>query len=103
MKVLVLAVVVACSTNKPAPAPAPEAKQAPAPVAGPKGKVETKHFDSKSLGVEKDYLVYLPAGYDADPNKHWPVFYYLHGLTGNETNWVELAKLDQAADALALA
>jgi len=31
------------------------------------------------------------------------VFYYLHGLGGNETNWVENGKLDAAADQLGLA
>ena len=30
------------------------------------------------------------------------MFYYLHGLTGNETNWVELGKLDAASDQLGL-
>jgi S-formylglutathione hydrolase FrmB len=30
------------------------------------------------------------------------VFYYLHGLGGNETNWVQKAKLDAAADQLGL-
>lgn len=112
-RLLLLALVAhlgACSSGgaPPAAAPAsttPAAVVAPpdpaAPVTG-KGRVETKHFNSEALGVDKQYLVYLPAGYDERPDARWPVFYYLHGLTGNETNWVELAKLDTAADALGL-
>jgi len=47
--------------------------------------------------------VYLPAGYDDQPAKRWPVFYYLHGLGGSEVNWVDGGKIDQVADRLGLA
>jgi S-formylglutathione hydrolase FrmB len=33
------------------------------------------------------YLIYLPPGYDADPNSRYPVLYLLHGLGGSETEW----------------
>jgi S-formylglutathione hydrolase FrmB len=65
--------------------------------------VVTEHFRSDALGVDKAVVVYLPRGYDAAPARRWPVFYYLHGLGGNETNWVKNGKLDAAADQLALA
>lgn len=84
-----------------APAPAPVAAVAPAPPRK-KGTVETHELRSKALGVSKQYVIYLPAGYAEAPAKRWPVFYYLHGLTGNEMNWVKGAKLDEAADALGL-
>src|SRR5688572_32139949 len=73
-----------------------------APAAGGKGRVETQRFASKALGVDKDYLVYLPAGYDADATTRYPVLYYLHGLTGDETNWTDKGDLAGAADALGL-
>ena len=95
---LVAAALVACSSGAPpksAPAPAP-----PAPLA--KGRVLTRTFHSAALGVDKSYVVYLPAGYDDKPTARWPVFYYLHGLTGNETNWVKGGHLDDAADQLGL-
>jgi S-formylglutathione hydrolase FrmB len=47
-------------------------------------------------------VIYLPRGYDAQATRRWPVFYYLHGLGGNETDWVAHGKLDAAADALGL-
>jgi S-formylglutathione hydrolase FrmB len=28
--------------------------------------------------------VFLPVGYDAEPNRRWPVTYYLHGMQGDE-------------------
>lgn len=110
---LLLVVLIACSSQKTEPAATPTAvpvapaatPAAPAPATAPvaaKGKVETKTFKSTALGVDKHYVVYLPADYDTQPNRRYPVFYYLHGLTGNETNWVELGKLDDAANQLGL-
>ena len=118
-RLLACLILVACSTQKAAtsePASAPPAAPSAAPAATPaappaeatapapvaKGSVVHAHFKSAALGVDKQYLVYLPAGYDTQPDTRWPVFYYLHGLTGNETNWVELGKLDAAADQLGL-
>jgi S-formylglutathione hydrolase FrmB len=103
MKALALLVVVACSS--PAAPPAPQ--QPPTPPAAPsksviKSKVVTEKFHSAALGVDKDVKVYLPAGYDPADARRYPVFYYLNGLGGDETNWVEMAKLDVAADALGL-
>jgi S-formylglutathione hydrolase FrmB len=96
-------VVAACSNNTSAPAvvasdPGPQV----APAVAAKGKVVTELFQSAALGVPKNVVVYLPAGYDAQPAKRWPVFYYLHGLGGTETNWVKSGKLDAAADSLGL-
>ena len=59
-------------------------------------------FHSDALGVDKSYVAYLPAGYDAAPKKRWPVFYYLNGLGGDESNWVDGIHIDAAADALGL-
>lgn len=107
--VAAVAVCAACSNGSaPAPAPAvaqPTAKAAVAapPAQGPHGTVATKTFTSAALGVDKSYVVYLPAGYDAQPTKRWPVFYYLHGLGGSEVNWVEGGAIDKTADRLGLA
>ena len=69
----------------------------------PTGRVETRHFHSDALGVDKDYVVYLPAGYDGKTATRWPVFYYLHGLGGDEHSWVKGGHIDRAADSLGLA
>jgi len=93
--------VAACSP--PSPTRTSTQTEVPAPRPAPAhGRVETRTFATAALGVDKDYLVYLPAGYDAAPDRRWPVFYYLNGLSGNETNWVELGGMTEAADGLAL-
>lgn len=97
----VLAALGAACGNSPSPPP-PIASSEPPPVAI-RGRVVTERFASAALGVKKNVVVYLPAGYDDAPDTRWPVFYYLHGLGGNETNWIEAGKLDAAAASLALA
>ncbi|HUS31449.1 MAG TPA: alpha/beta hydrolase family protein [Kofleriaceae bacterium] len=103
MKCLVLVVALAACSSQQTTAPQ---QKSPAPTAAPvapanAGRVETRHFQSAALGVEKDYIIYLPAGYDAS-TKRYPVFYYLHGLGGNETNWTNTGELAQSADKLGL-
>ncbi|HZS40375.1 MAG TPA: alpha/beta hydrolase family protein, partial [Polyangia bacterium] len=68
---------------------------------GARGRVAEGRFASPALGVEKHYLVYLPAGYDGSTARY-PVIYLLHGLHGNEHDWVSGGHLDQAADKLKL-
>jgi len=70
-------------------------------VAPGKGTVATHTFHSDALGVDKTYLIYLPAGYDSSAARY-PVVYMLNGLGGDETNWVEHGHADAAADALGL-
>jgi S-formylglutathione hydrolase FrmB len=92
---------IACS-GAPSSEPSPAVKEGTPVATATKGEVVTASFESKALGVTKDVVVYLPAGYAAQPTKRWPVFYYLHGLTGNETNWSDRLGLDEAADAMKL-
>lgn len=99
MTKLALVLVAACGGSS-APA-ASTGSAAPAPVAPvAKGKVEARTFHSAALDVDKTYWVYLPSGYDE--TKKWPVYYYLHGLTGNEQNWLKGGHIDEAADKLGL-
>jgi S-formylglutathione hydrolase FrmB len=66
-----------------------------------KGEVITARFLSESLGVEKRYFAYLPAGY-AESGSRYPVVYMLHGLGGSEDNWSKHMKLREAADDMQL-
>ncbi len=52
-----------------------------------RSRVEEATMKSDLLGCEKSYLVYLPAGYDADPEKKYPVLYLLHGAGDDHTGW----------------
>jgi len=98
MRALALLALVACGNGTPA-APG---KTEPPPAAADATRVSTVTFHSDALGVDKQFVLYLPAGY-ASTTKRYPVFYYLHGLGGDETNWVKGGHLDEAADKLALA
>lgn len=64
-------------------------------------RVESRTFRSASLGVDKTYWVYLPRGYDGSAAR-FPTVYMLHGLGGNEKNWLDHGALKEAADALSL-
>ena len=39
---------------------------------------------------ERDVTIYLPPGYDADPNRRYPVIYMLHGYTDSDERWMGL-------------
>jgi S-formylglutathione hydrolase FrmB len=69
-------------------------------LAPPHGTVRVERFFAPSLGVTKHYLVYLPPSYESQPKRRYPVAYYLHGLSGNESDWVSLAAIDVIADSL---
>jgi predicted peptidase len=36
-------------------------------------------YMSEATGEERDYFVYLPAGYHSEPDRKWPVMMFLHG------------------------
>jgi S-formylglutathione hydrolase FrmB len=65
------------------------------------GTIAEHGFPSAALGVNKRYLVYVPATYAAD-QRPYPVIYLLHGLGGDETNWTQHGDLVRAADRLGL-
>lgn len=61
----------------------------PAP---PAGRVVVTYLDSKLLrgnpggeNPRRRVSVYLPAGYAASPSQRYPVLYYLHGFTWNDS------------------
>src|SRR6478736_4032272 len=56
----------------------------------PHGKVDTITYDSKTVGNARRSLIYTPPGY-AKKNKY-PVLYLLHGIGGDEKEWLNGAK-----------
>lgn len=58
---------------------------------------------SRALGIAKQYVIHLPRSYYRDTTRRFPVVYYLHGLGGDEWNWVRLGRLPEVADSIATA
>jgi len=65
----------------------------------PHGELRVETFYSAALGVSKHYLIYLPPSY-ARGARRYAVAYYLHGYSGNESDWAALAELDRVADSV---
>lgn len=47
-------------------------------------RVEYGSLQSAALGRELKYAVQLPASYDKDKKRQYPVLYFLHGMNGSE-------------------
>ncbi|MCA9734114.1 esterase family protein [candidate division KSB1 bacterium] len=50
------------------------------------GKLDTLKYASKTVGVPRQCVVYTPPGYSE--NKKYPVLYLLHGIGGDEFEWL---------------
>lgn len=83
-----------------AAAAAPAASAQSAPSSPPRGTVTTDTLWSAALGTHKAVTVYLPPSYQRRPASRFPVLYYLHGLWGNERNWVDNGALAHTMDSL---
>jgi enterochelin esterase-like enzyme len=55
-----------------------------------KGRIDTVLYDSKTVGVARKVLVYTPPGYTV--KKKYPVLYLLHGIGGDEMEWLNGGK-----------
>lgn len=63
------------------------------------GRVVTDSFWSYALGTYKRVQIYLPPSYDRS-SARYPVAYYLHGWSGDETNWVTAGRISTSMDTL---
>lgn len=66
----------------------------------PHGTVSKIWYDSPALGAKRRMTIYTPAGYDANPDKRYPVLYLLHGMGGDEEAWNELGRASIILDNL---
>lgn len=55
----------------------------------PHGRVEVFDYESGVTHTRRHANVYLPPGYSAD--RQYPVLYLLHGIGGDETEWLRFA------------
>ncbi len=52
----------------------------------PHGKIDSIIYNSTTVGTNRKALVYTPPGYSKD--KKYPVLYLLHGIGGDEKEWL---------------
>jgi len=53
----------------------------------PQGKLDTIFYSSKTVGTNRKAIIYTPPGFSK--NKKYPVLYLLHGIGGDETEWLK--------------
>jgi enterochelin esterase-like enzyme len=51
-----------------------------------RGTIETIEYPSQTVGTNRKVTIYTPPGYSKD--KKYPVFYLLHGIGGDEKEWL---------------
>ena len=64
----------------------------------PHGKLELIEYDSKTVGTRRKMNVYTPPGYSTATK--YPVVYLLHGIGGDETEWIRFAHPTELFDNL---
>ncbi|MBN2635236.1 MAG: esterase family protein [Prolixibacteraceae bacterium] len=52
----------------------------------PHGSLDTVTYNSKTVGTDRKAVIYTPPGYSED--KKYPVLYLLHGIGGDEFEWL---------------
>jgi enterochelin esterase-like enzyme len=52
----------------------------------PQGKIDTVYYASKTVGTTRKALIYTPPTFSN--NKKYPVLYLLHGIGGDEKEWL---------------
>ncbi len=63
-------------------------------------RTEVKTIHSDILGVDRQYTVYLPAGYESQTERTYPVLYLLHGMNGTHEDWAGHGHLKDVMDQL---
>ena len=64
----------------------------------PHGTIDTITYNSKTVGVNRKALVYTPPGFSK--KKKYPVLYLLHGIGGDEKEWLNGGKPQNILDNL---
>ena len=62
--------------------------------------IRTETIHSYILDEDVNFNVYLPAGFDQQADKKYPVVYLLHGLTDTYTAWAERGHMKDVVDEL---
>lgn len=92
-------------TRQPVPGPDDVPAYAEPPAAAferradlPHGKLELIEYESKTVGATRKMYVYTPPGFSRD--QKYPVLYLLHGIGGDEGEWIKFAPPEAIFDNL---
>lgn len=66
----------------------------------PHGKISYRYYNSKTLGVTRQLLVYTPPGFDPSGKVKYPVLYLIHGGSDTEETWTKVGRANLIADNL---
>ena len=66
----------------------------------PHGELRTLVYNSQSNGVIRELTVYLPPGYDEQPERRYPVLYLLHGNANDHHSWQRYGRANEILDNL---
>lgn len=66
----------------------------------PHGTLSHVWYHSDALNMDRRLNVYTPAGYEQSGKKRYPVLYLLHGMGGDEDEWVRFGRACQIMDNL---
>ncbi|MEL7144888.1 MAG: alpha/beta hydrolase-fold protein [Bacteroidota bacterium] len=58
---------------------------------------ENLSVESKTLGMDRKFALYLPPDYDVS-DRSYPVLYLLHGYGDDQTGWVQFGEVKRIAD-----
>ena len=62
------------------------------------GTIDSMFYESKTVGNKRKAMIYLPPGYSKD--SVYPVMYLLHGIGGDEKEWLKNGKPQHILDNL---
>jgi enterochelin esterase family protein len=66
----------------------------------PHGEIRTMLYKSASNGTTRELTVYVPPGYDQEPNRRYPVLYLLHGFANDHHSWHRYGRANDILDNL---
>lgn len=66
----------------------------------PHGQIRSLYYWSEINGLERHCNVYVPAEYEQNPNKKYPVLYLLHGWGEDENGWSNQGHVGNIMDGL---
>jgi len=64
------------------------------------GKISYRYYNSTTLGITRQLLVYTPPGFNPNGKIKYPVLYLIHGGSDTEETWTKVGNANLIADNL---